>query len=1185
MTESSRQHHSGPILSRRTLFQGVGLGLTALAVTPDLARAAPPAAAKPVFSFAGAAGHDPSAVPALNGGSMVVVDTYGKGTSAGSSAYLLSAPDASVQWVYPFQELDQPTIQGGFATPLIVGSVVYLASRTQVIALDLESGAPLWTKPYQVAAVDGCPFTPQGQRIVFLDESGTVVCLSPDGSESWTQDLSAIAAPIGLGLPVGPPVATSVGMCVVWGGHLYQLDVDGEAPSAHPVPPTIVPRPVAGLDEIYYVTIPTSEDNATLVALDTSTWSPSWSIEAGTKDLSYSAPVVSSGMLYLGTSAGQFLAYALGGGLSPGSTRSAAWTAQMGTADLTQDPIVVSDGYAYVAGQTRTGANIYAVALSPSTAGSQHEAVVQNAGFTGAAIVGVDSSVCYYSKTDSSARIKIQGINLTQLFAQFLTESQLMADDYSAASAGASGSGSTPTPASPRFRTQVLCVTPNKTPRAHSSIKVWASEDVTISIRGKDHSVGPGRHTWVTTDAAGEFSIMTTPDNVSSPALYMWAPFMASREAMIVYPDQDTVSTLSSVTGSDLLAMKDFTGTPSLPSNYDASNVAGLAATVQNTLGDTKASLDALQSPASNSRSYFAFPDSTSNLVYQAVVGSSSRPYVQTSGAWYTEFDEDGTATYSEGEPPPGFADTATLGKKKHDDFDSFLRDIVHGHRTIKRIIWTAEKDAKRVAKQIHNDLGHAYNFVVDTVEKAASVVAGVLRTAMKELHKAIESLCDLFDWAHIVDVARDLKGKILDQLEGLAKHFTTDATADLKSWLQTNQNGSSTAAVAAMGSRKAATQPHYGNPQAYYGAHGAKSYCSSRWALDKTTSKGSGTVSLSSLSDSHLDQLAHDVKQAVEKIGATVSDSQAEEIPKEVKKAFHELERLVSHPSQYADLALSDLLTTILDQITAVLTTVAIEILELLIEALATLVTDLVKWLDSEIDIPVLSAVFSALNPGLTFSILDLVCLLVAIPAEIVSKAAEADSDSDELTQLSALEWGYIFSAATYLVVDFTLDLTNYDGSTTMKTLLGAWAGLSAAQIGLGAALVWAPNGPQPPSGLWVFLQFLQLAPVASAIVPAVLRPNPAPSSATGAQVVAAVVDGFYAVFGSVLAGIAFSMKVPGLDTGDDLADNLFTFVPEVFNWAPLAVPGPGNVFLAVVDGVCDAGALGATVYEWPID
>jgi hypothetical protein len=94
----------------------------------------------------------------------------------------------------------------------------------------------------------------------------------------------------------------------------------------------------------------------------------------------------------------------------------------------------------------------------------------------------------------------ITAINLSGLVHQFYCESELMVEDYQPGSGGKGYQGK-----STSFRTHVQLLDPNKNPRANKSVKVWASDPVTITAGGKSYDIdaaSTGKSAWLQTDGS-----------------------------------------------------------------------------------------------------------------------------------------------------------------------------------------------------------------------------------------------------------------------------------------------------------------------------------------------------------------------------------------------------------------------------------------------------------------------------------------------------------------------------------------------------------------------------------------------------------------------------------------------------------------------------------------------------------
>lgn len=1158
-----------PMLSRRALLQGAGLGVAGMMLATPPAFAVTPTANNLAFSFKGAAGHTASAVPALAPGSVVAVDAFGKGQRAGSAAYRLSSPDADVVWTFPSTDLDPTTDplteSGGFATPLVTRDAVYLAGAAHVYCLDLDTGAERWRREYTVASSDDCPFSTLNGGILFRTDGDAVVCLDADGTQRWLRVLEGF--PDASALPAGTPAVTADGVVVIAAGYLFVLDEFGLVIHTRQVG-AVDPHLTVGVGVVVYRALEDDTTPERLIAIDTATWEPAWTVPTSAKGESFGEPLFSSGLLYVGTSSGEFFA------LDDGAL---AWNTTLG-GDLSQGRVVVDEGVAYTIGQASGGAKIYAVQLEATSSGA-HDHVTADAGFTGAALIGVGSSVCYFSKADRSSRVRINGVDLAGLFSQFYTESQLMAGDYTTTADG-------PTPSAPTFHTQVLMTHPNKSPRANCAVKVWASEDIDLLVGDSRISVGKNRHHWMTTSGSGELTLTTEATEISSPALYLWSPFMDRGDVMVVYPDQDTLHTMATATGTDLLGLTTFAGTSALPSSYTADQASTLATTVNKTLGDVGSSVAATQAlrasgtgrraVAQTSASvYTAFPDTTNNLVYQALASPVGREYVPTTTTDWSVMIENGIVQHEEGTGLAPLTSTkGSLGGKKTKTFEDFLREVVRKAKKVTHIVWHA---AKKAAKEIYDEAGNLYKFAVDTIEKAAAIVSALLHTVMADVKAAVEALCQLFDWSEIVDAATTIRDATKQNISAVAKNLDTTALTSLLTQIKADIAASTGTATSAVTGRSPGSQKGYGDPSTTYGRNGAKSYCSSTWVSGKVADGvGSGSGATLELGGADEDFLA-EFTIIFDKIEAALA-SDLTQIDTAAKSTFTTLHKLVKDPSKYAAAGLDAILQLLLAFV-EFLIDATIDIVEIVVDSLPDLITKLLGVLEKDLDIPIISDLFEHFaHEKLNF--LNVMCLVIAVPTHIVMAAS--DDDLDELEYAwHVSNFAYIFAALVYGLGSVGLDLTNSEkdpnDAKAMPILVTA---ANLVEVGM---LVDRSSAAQRATQHFWALQTGQVLMSIMNVWVAYTKLNET-RGPFAAQKATAATDCLTAIVCAGLFIDDFAQSDKALSDVMILCDNIVTYLPAPFMYAPIYLPdpGPGPTIQAVADGICDAGQIAFTIAAW---
>jgi hypothetical protein len=432
-----------------------------------------------------------------------------------------------------------------------------------------------------------------------------------------------------------------------------------------------------------------------------------------------SAPVAYNGRVYAGTESGKLLAfYTVGGTYGAAGTASFNQTLE---GDLSNALLLIEDGVLYLSGN-----QVYAVNFDGSAI------VTYDPGATGSAppyLLGGENTVVYFTHNNT---MNIAAANLGSALSGFFAESELMEDSYDTSQK----------PSNPTFRTQIQLLHPNKNPRVYKGVKVWsndASNGTSIQSGNNSYMVGLTQSAWLTTDEAGELEIVSTTNDISTPALYLWANFMDPDEAIVVYPDQDTTAKLAGIQASDLQSMQSYDGTPLVSSTYSGADLSAVATTINNSLGNTqqatiaaqkgfmdKANFASAQTSASghgpghrrrrllksDPNTYVAYPSPNQNILFQPTQGDTTRPLAGVPAAGWS-------LTLST--PPSGVRGSLqAVGS-----FDDFFKNVVHGAENVAKITATVVRDAttglSSVTHDIVSDLNKAYSIIAEKIEDAMS--------------------------------------------------------------------------------------------------------------------------------------------------------------------------------------------------------------------------------------------------------------------------------------------------------------------------------------------------------------------------------------------------------------------------------------------------------------------------------
>jgi hypothetical protein len=1030
MSRSDLTAALGPTVSRRVMMQSLGLGLVGAALAPRAKASELTASPQPQFSYSDGTSI-PSAPPALATGAVVVVERDNTTKDIQSWVRYVETTTGEVQWSHAGDGVPR------YCTPVVDSEGnVYVAHSTTVLSLD-PAGTVRWSASHDVAFSGEHALVHTGSTLLLMTTSGRLLGLDPlTGGARWGNDLvDSAAMSKGFELPLA-----AAGMVVVLVDrklHAVSL-ANGFTEWHHDAGPEVVHRPTAGHGYVVFTHDHGDLTESKIIALDLYSGDIAWTHPAIDTKAGLSAPSYVSGAFYYGDAEGNFVACDVGDG-------APIWHTTL-SGDLTYYPMVVEAGIAYVSAETSSGTTIHAVDLADEGA----EVVDYDPPFTGARMAGVESGTLYLGKDDNSSGIKVIGVNLASVLGAFVTESELMAKDYVAPASGSGSGGTTPpTPSTASWRTSVRILDTTKAPRPNTPVKVWTSttETVTVDVGASTVTLTDGRFAWVTTDAAGELSLVVDASSITSPALYLWCPFMQEGEAMVVYPDHDALTGLSQVTGSQLTSARTYSSGSLLTGNA-ADSADHVAATVRKALGNTGSTMSLTQSRLRTSgrgrgggggrtlgstaptTSYIAFPDDTDNLVQQPIAQSTDRAYTGSTTPWSVTIGSDDTVVYSDSVP----ALAAT--KSKSGGFEEFLEDVVRGGARVKSLVWRA---LKKDANAIEVTAEKLYKFTVDTLEKAASLVVSVFTTIVKDIVKVAEAISSVFDWGAVVGYQQMLASAVKTQLATLPTMISS-ATATLSGILgsaeSTIQAQFSTGGGKVKGTSMSAT-PGASNPQQVYGAGGAKSWSKSKWGTDKVkhnvgsvgTSFAGALAELSDLMAPAFSDIAADLETAVTTATTTSGP----------------LLRQATDASSIAS-AGADVLLALVAEIVEAFLDFAQEVVDSALSTLEGAVNALTSLLDAPIDIPVVSDLWKLIDKGNPLTLLNLVTLLAAIPG-IVIKTALSSDDTDELGADLGLAIGFLVTGAVFTIFDAVTDWLTWSKEGKTPTPLAVfWCVLSLA-------------------------------------------------------------------------------------------------------------------------------------------
>jgi outer membrane protein assembly factor BamB len=1079
----------------------------------------------------------------------VIISAVNNATSTGG-LWAIDAQTQETRW-------SQSKLDVLFSTPAIADGIVYVPDNAgNIWAFQAASpGQMQWRMSYQAAAD---PSVLRGQLIVTTQDGRIVALELDDGLANWTYDTGVsvvdnATSPILSGRVVIASVANTVyALDVVTGALLWDYTVGG----------ALSGTPSASSSTVYFAC-----QDGFLYAVDVTTGDLNWQWPSTPLASVPSAPIYYNGAVYLGDPGGNFYAV-------HAETGAGLW--QIGlTGHIGALGLAIEDGIAYVAAGKDDGtAMVYGIDLQ-----SEGQEIVSYDPSGSAFLFGVETGVCYLVSGSGNAMTTVGVVNIAGMFHQFFCESELMVEDYARNPTTGQAQGN-----STSFRTQVALFDPNRNPRGGKSVKVWASGPVTITSGGQSYDVdaaSTGKTAWLQTDGAGELSIVATASGITMPALYLWANFMDLPEAIVIYPDYDTLNRLSGVQGSDLAQGTTYDGSPLLPSSYTQAD--DLASTIRNAIGNTASAVQQMRlqsqpltksgaamrsnTRADVARSYLAYPQSTPNMIYQATMGPPDRAYVPGAiQSWQANFDSAGGVTFSTGgtlaaQLPPG---------NIFDDIGDFINNVVNGAANVVQIVWDE-------AQTIVDDAKNIYNIAIKTVQDAAAVVAGVLKTVVGDIAKALQWLSYLFDWNEYLatkDQIKNIAQQGFSNLQTWVDNQLTGGVSAVHTFFQNAENSvaSDLSWVQSLigGNSLQSQQQSQNNPQSVYGLGGGKSYTKSRWLTDKySTNAGQATLGDSS---SPVNDIISGVQQLYNTVLNVLDSPQFNALPADIKKVFNDFSLLATDPSDFITKSFNDIIGLVSD-LAVTLLQFADAILEAFLQAVKAIVDALFDLLNTPLDIPVLSDLYSMITEGSQLTVLDLCCLIVSIPATIITKALSAAGAVQRVGSAQGVQYGLLAGAlAIYTILDAPMNL---DPETPPPLKLG-YAALCLIIQGLSFPSDLASN----TAGSYIFFG-LTTCPVVFASLDFASSLGLPVAFLQNWEAAAPIVNTAYGIvllIASILLARSSTQFVG--EANEVLVQNIFSsigFIPK-----PCAYFGEdGRAVLAVIDGVSDLTVTGLEIAQ----
>jgi hypothetical protein len=509
--------------------------------------------------------------------------------------------------------------------------------------------------------------------------------------------------------------------------------------------------------------------------------------------------------------------------------------------------------------------------------------------------------------------------------------------------------------------------------------------------------------------------------NLACPPLFAWATFMAAGEAIVIYPDHESLTQLSNVQGISppasaagagqgsgtavpLDQATGYDGSPLISSAYkDPDSLNAIASTVRNTVGRNTPAVTGSRLAGRHPVQKYVRPRGVLNVVYAPdAAAAPTRPYVPGADPVFTADLSSGKPVYTAGTYDPTrpsslqAAGAGELGSVWH-DIEDFKANVIHGAEKVAKIAWKFADEA--VTAVIHTAEAE-YDLAINDLEDAVTAVAGFFKSVVDDIKKAIEWLSALFNFENILKNHTYIKNAItnptdpsnpgiLDRLGAWINKQQGGGT-DFTSALS-GLSGQASAAVGstASGAAGQTVQAKSGNndPNAVYNHGGNNNANQCTWMHQKVTENSAGaTAGGGSAAAVGGSWDPGPITQALEEFLTTARatlEQDFKDLPGQIKQALESVVDLFKDPKSLLSTALSDLMT-VFQHLADDLVNFARDLADDLLNLIDTLLKQVVIWVTEPVSIPFVSDLYHALT-GDPLSVLDLACLLAAVPGTIL--------------------------------------------------------------------------------------------------------------------------------------------------------------------------------------------------------
>lgn len=720
---------------------------------------------------------------------------------------------------------------------------------------------------------------------------------------------------------------------------------------------------------------------------------------------------------------------------------------------------------------------------------------------------GLANGVAYfYGTPDASGANKVYAVNMSAVIHEFAVNSKLIVENYDTSTSNPAGSDTS-------YRVTLTIRDENGLARPGQAVKLWTTGTLSVVNQGSAVTLAPDSPAWMETDTSGNLTLALSAydngqpgggtsgsPNLACPPLFAWASFMAAGEAIVIYPDHESLTQLSNVQGTSTSSVgavqgsgtaavpldqaTGYDGSPLISSSYhDPASLNAIAATVRNTVGTrTTTSVTGSRMAGRHPvQKYVRAGGVLPNVVYAPdATAAATRAYVPGADPIFTADLSSGQPVYTAGTYDPArpaslqATGAGELGSV-FSDIEHFKNNVIHGAEKVAKMAWKFADEA--VTTVIHTAESE-YDLAISDLEDAVTAVAGFFKSVVDDIKKAIEWLSALFNFENVLKNHTYIKNAItnpadpanpgiLDRLATWVHNELTGASTDASAVL----GGLTGHASVAVGSTAQGTagqtvqsqQNGNNDPNTVYNTGGNNNANQCTWMHQKVTENSAGgSVGGSALGASwDPGTVITAFETFLTSIEHTLSQDFAD-FPQQIHDKLASTADTFKDPKSMLSAGLSDLLAVFQvlgDDMVSFAKAAAPDVLTLA----DTLLGQIVTWLEEPVDIPFVSNLYKALT-GSELSMLDLTCLLAAVPGTILldvltgsPTVPEEETTGADLTSAGTTAGRILLGITAYCIgeVSVVFDVLSLDCSKLRPASKGTTRDKFISWIDFGADVI----------------------------------------------------------------------------------------------------------------------------------